>query len=165
MMPSYSEAVRHDQNFLNEVHHLLIKDSIISRNKTNGGFRKRVNEILFIDARNMGFLVNRKNRELSEDDIALIAGTYHNWRATPDTATGKYEDVAGFCKVASIDEVRKLNYVLSQGRYVGLADEEDDFNFEERFNSLKVELEMQIVEEAELNKRIAENLNKIIIKK
>ena len=111
----------------------------------------------------MGFLVNRKNRELSEEDIALISRTYHNWRATPDSATGKYEDVAGFCKVATIDEVRKLNYVLTPGRYVGLADEEDDFNFEERFNFLKAELEGQIAEEAELNQKIVENLKKINI--
>jgi type I restriction enzyme M protein len=129
----------------------------LSRNKSNGGFRKREKEILFIDARNMGFLVNRKNRNLSDDDIALIAGTYHNWR-NPD---GNYEDVAGFCKVATIEEVRKLNYVLTPGRYVGLADEEDDFNFEERFTSLKAELEKQIAEEDELNKKIADNLSKI----
>ena len=133
----------------------------LSRNKTNGGFRKRENEILFMDARNMGFLVNRKNRELSEDDIALIAGTYHNWR-NPD---GNYEDVAGFCKVATIEEVKKLNYVLTPGRYVGLADEEDDFVFEERFNSLKSELEKQIAEEDELNRKIAENLSKIKLPK
>ncbi|MCA6431127.1 MAG: N-6 DNA methylase, partial [Cytophagales bacterium] len=129
----------------------------LSRNKSNGGFRKRENEILFMDARNMGFLINRKNRDLSDDDIKLIAGTYHNWR-TPD---GNYEDVAGFCKVATLEEVRKLNYVLTPGRYVGLADEEDDFNFGERFNALKSELEKQIAEEAELNKKIAENLSKI----
>ncbi len=129
----------------------------LSRNKTNGGFRKRDNEILFMDARNMGFLINRKNRDLSDDDIALIAGTYHNWR-NPD---GNYEDVAGFCKVATIEEVKKLNYVLTPGRYVGLADEEDDFNFNERFTSLKTELEKQIAEEAELNKKIAKNLAKI----
>jgi type I restriction enzyme M protein len=131
----------------------------LSRNKTNGNFRKRENEILFIDARNMGFLVNRKNRELSEEDIALIAGTYRNWR-NPD---GNYEDVAGFCKVATIEEVKKLNYVLTPGRYVGLADEEDDFVFEERFNTLKSELEKQIAEETELNKRIADNLKKIFL--
>ena len=129
----------------------------LSRNKTNGGFRKRENEILFIDARNMGFLINRKNRDLSEDDIALIAGTYHNWR-NPD---GNYEDVAGFCKVETIEEVAKLNYVLTPGRYVGLADEDDDFDFVERFTSLKTELEKQIAEEADLNKKIAENLSKI----
>jgi type I restriction enzyme M protein len=129
----------------------------LSRNKTNGGFRKRENEILFIDARNMGYLINRKNRDLSEEDIALITGTYHNWR-NPD---GNYEDVAGFCKVATIEEVSKLNYVLTPGRYVGLADEDDDFDFVERFTSLKAELEKQIAEEADLNKKIAENLSKI----
>lgn len=129
----------------------------VSRNRTNGKFRNRENEILFIDARNMGFLVNRKNRDLSDDDINLIAGTYHNWR-NPD---GNYEDVAGFCKAATIEEVAKLNYVLTPGRYVGLADEDDDFDFVERFTSLKSELEKQIAEEANLNKKIAENLSKI----
>ena len=133
----------------------------LSRNKTNGGFRKRENEILFIDARNMGFLINRKNRDLSDEDILLITSTYHNWR-NPE---GNYEDVAGFCKVATIEEVAKLNYVLTPGRYVGLADEDDDFDFVERFTSLKTELEKQIAEEADLNKKIAENLSKIILNK
>ena len=131
----------------------------LSRNKTNGGFRKRENEILFIDARNLGFLVNKRNRDLTEEDIELVTGTYHNWR-NPD---GTYEDVAGFCKVATIEEVRKLNYTLTPGRYVGLADEEDDFNFAERFTLLKIELEKQIAEEAELNKAITTNLAKIKI--
>lgn len=133
----------------------------LSRNKTNGGFRKRENEILFIDARNMGFLLNRKNRDLSDDDIKLITETYHNWR-NPD---GNYEDVAGFCKVATIEQVAKLNYVLTPGRYVGLADEDDDFDFVERFTALKAELEKQIAEEADLNKKIAENLSKIKLPK
>lgn len=129
----------------------------MSRNRTNGRFRNREKEILFMDARNMGFLVNRKNRDLSDEDINLIAGTYHNWR-NPD---GNYKDVSGFCKAATIGEVAKLNYVLTPGRYVGLADEDDDFDFTERFTALKAELEKQITEEAILNKRIAENLAKI----
>lgn len=129
----------------------------LSRNR-----KGRENEILFIDARNMGFLINRKNRDLSPDDIDLIAGTYHNWRASTGSAA-PYEDVAGFCKVATIEEVAKLNYVLTPGRYVGLADEEDDFNFVERFTSLKTELEKQIAEEADLNKKIADNLSKIVM--
>jgi type I restriction enzyme M protein len=129
----------------------------MSRNRKNGKYRDRSNEILFIDARNMGHLINRRTRELSKEDIRQIADTYHNWR-NPD---GKYEDIKGFCKAATIDEVRKLDYVLTPGRYVGLAEEEDDFDFNERFAALKAEFEQQLKEEAELNKRILENLGKI----
>jgi type I restriction enzyme M protein len=107
----------------------------------------------------MGFLVNRRNRDLSNDDIETIAGTYHNWR----NKDGNYEDIAGFCKAATVEDVKKLNYVLTPGRYVGLPDGEDDFDFAERFTKLKAELEKQIAEEADLNKRIQENLAKIII--
>jgi type I restriction enzyme M protein len=141
--------------------------------KRNKQLRK--GEILFIDARNRGVLINRKNRELTDQpyflektgneldgDIEEIAAVYHNWRASTSSESD-YEDIPGFCKVATIEEVRKLNYVLTPGRYVGLADEEDDFNFVERFTTLKAELENQILEEAELNRKIAENLSKIIL--
>jgi type I restriction enzyme M protein len=133
----------------------------MSRNRKNGKYRDRSNEILFIDARNMGHLINRRTRELSKEDIRQIADTYHSWR-NPD---GQYEDVKGFCKAATIDEVRKLDYVLTPGRYVGLAEEEDDFDFNERFTALKAEFEQQLKEEAELNKRILENLAKVELKK
>jgi type I restriction enzyme M protein len=123
-------------------------------------FVNRSNEILFIDARNLGHLINRRTKELSDEDIAQITSTYHNWR----NPNGSYEDIAGFCASVSLERVKELDYVLTPGRYVGLPDDEDDFNFAERFTSLKAEFEAQLVEEQELNKAIAENLSKIDIK-
>ena len=273
----------------------------MSRNRSNGKYRDRRKEILFIDARNMGHLINRRTRELSEEDIQQIADTYHNWRnaplppeggvktpsvlksanpalykkledkakemrANPTSAEkllwerlrnkqlgvkfrqqhiinkfivdfcsieaaliievdgeihnrqieadanrtkilekegyavirftnkdvlndidsvldkvkdylkkspsisrsksplgdlGAYEDVKGFCNAASIERVKELDYVLTPGRYVGLADEKDDFDFKERFTQLKTEFEEQLKEEAVLNERISVNLAKI----
>jgi type I restriction enzyme M protein len=127
----------------------------LNRARNNGHPRK--NEILFIDARNLGHLINRRTRELSSDDIDLIAETYHDWR----TGEGEYEDEKGFCASVPIERVAELDYVLTPGRYVGLAEEEDDFDFAERFGSLKAEFESQLVEEAELNKAIAENLARV----
>ncbi|MCL2026742.1 MAG: SAM-dependent methyltransferase [Leptospirales bacterium] len=86
-----------------------------------------------------------------------MASTYHEWRK----AKGKYEDIKGFCNSASVERVKELDYVLTPGRYVGLPDEEDDFNFNERFSSLKLEFEEQLKEEARLNKVILENLKKV----
>ena len=121
--------------------------------------QKRKREMLFIDARNLGFFKTRKNLEFTDADIARVASAYHNWR-TGDTV---YEDEQGFCKSVSIEDVKALNYMVTPGRFVGLPDEEDDFNFEERFTALKSELEKQISEEDELNKKIAKNLSKINI--
>jgi type I restriction enzyme M protein len=139
----------------------------LSRNRANGSspleggrgvtFRNRTDEILFIDARNLGHLINRRTKELSDEDIARIADTYHNWR-NPE---GSYEDVAGFCMAAPVERVRELDYVLTPGRYVGLADEDDDFDFAERFGELKKEFEGQLAEEEDLNKQILANLEKI----
>ena len=129
----------------------------LNRARNNGHPRK--NEILFIDARNLGHLINRRTRELSGDDIDLIAETYHDWR----TGEGEYEDSKGFCASVPLERVQELDYVLTPGRYVGLAEEEDDFDFAERFATLKSEFEAQLVEEAELNKAIAENLARIKI--
>jgi len=131
----------------------------LSRNKANGKYRNRTDEILFIDARNLGHLINRRTREFSDDDIAHITNTYHNWR-NPD---GYYEDVPGTCNSATIERVRELDYVLTPGRYVGLPDEDDDFDFEERFSELQEELDAQLTEEARLNTLIQENLAKVEI--
>jgi type I restriction enzyme M protein len=125
----------------------------------NNGHHPRKNEILFIDARNLGHLINRRTKELSEDDIIQISSVYHAWR----TGDGQYEDVKGFCASVPLERVAELDYVLTPGRYVGLPDEEDDFNFAERFAALKIEFEAQLVEEAELNQAIAENLAKVLI--
>jgi len=127
--------------------------------RKEGSKSSRSGEILFIDARDKGHMVTRALREFSDEDIHSVSEIYHNWR----TGEGTYEDVAGFCKSVSIDEVKKLDYVLTPGRYVGLAEEEDDFNFKKRFLELKAEFEAQLQEEQELNKRISENLLKIQI--
>lgn len=79
-------------------------------------YRDRSKEILFIDARNLGHLINRRSKVLSDEDIKTIADTYHNWR----NKGGDYEDVAGFCASVDINEVAKLDYVLTPGRYVAL---------------------------------------------
>jgi type I restriction enzyme M protein len=129
----------------------------LSRNKANGGYRNRTDEILFIDARNMGQLINRRTRVLTTEDIQKIARTYHEWR----NPNGKYEDIKGFCNSASIERVRELDYVLTPGRYVGLPDEEDDFDFNERFTQLKKEFEAQLEEEQRLNQAIIENLKRL----
>jgi type I restriction enzyme M protein len=123
-------------------------------------FRDRINEILFIDARNLGVLINRRTKELRAEDIQQIADTYHRWRAKMGI-TAPYEDIPGFCAAASIEKVKALDYVLTPGRYVGLPDDEDDFDFKERFEALKAELETKLNEEAQLNRIIAENLSKI----
>jgi type I restriction enzyme M protein len=139
----------------------------LRRNRKNGNFRDRSNEILFIDARNLGHLINRRTRELSLEDIQQITDTYHNWRNLPDrhselvSESVTYEDIPGFCASASIEKVRELDYVVTPGRYVGLPDDEDDFDFNERFTQLKAEFEEQLKEEILLNKQITENLLKI----
>ncbi len=224
------------------------RSSVVSRTSTTDGrtfeaavpealegtaTRDRSNEILFIDARNLGHLINRRTKELSNEDIQKIANTYRKWKMAssggvfggfenlsfggfenlnhrnatvptvpevlegtltqrnPDaldkhrnataptvpealegTATQRspevlegtiYQDIPGFCASIPISKVAELDYVLTPGRYVGLPDEEDDFNFNKRFTALKAELEEQLKEEARLNQLIAENLNKIKI--
>jgi type I restriction enzyme M protein len=131
----------------------------LSRNKANGKFRNRVDEVLFIDARNRGHLINRRTKVFDPEDINTISETYHNWR----NQNGNYEDIKGFCNSTPIERVRELDYVLTPGRYVGLPDEEDDFNFKARFETLQAEFKGQLEEEKVLNQRILENLAKVQI--
>ena len=130
----------------------------ISRKRIGNGDRKRSGEILFIDASEIGYMRDRTHREFTEDDIAKIAGTYHNWR----TKGGKYKDIKGFCKSASLEEVRKHNYILTPGRYVGIKEEEDDgVPFEEKMKKLTAELAGQMEEEARLNEEIRRQLAEV----
>ena len=119
--------------------------------------RLRKGEVLFIDARNLGFLVNRRTREFTDEDIAKVSETYHHWLNSRD----EYNDIAGFCKSCTLEEVRNMDYVLTPGRYIGLPDDEDDFNFIERFDELRSALEKQMDEEVKLNERIRMNLSKL----
>ncbi len=132
----------------------------LARDRRNGRFRDRRGETLFIDARKMGSLVDRTHRELSDDDVAKIAGTYHAWRS--DEGAGKYADVAGFCRAAPLDEIRKHGHVLTPGRYVGAAAaEEDDEPFDEKMRRLTAELGAQFEEGARLDSAIRENLARL----
>lgn len=119
--------------------------------------RLRKGEILFIDARNLGHLINRRTREFTDADITQVADTYHHWLNSRDA----YADIAGFCKSCSTAEVQQMDYVLTPGRYIGLPDDEDDFNFAERFKELQTQLEQQMQEEQVLNERIKKNLASI----
>lgn len=121
-------------------------------------YRDRTNEILFIDARNMGELINRRTRILTQDDIRKIADTYHAWR----NKDGQYQDVKGFCASVPLERVEELDYVLTPGRYVGLPEEDDDFDFKERFEALKAELAAELEEEKKANEAIEEALGKVV---
>ena len=130
----------------------------LAKNKSNDKFRNRENEILFIDARNLGTMINRRNKELSEKDIKVISETYHKWR----NIKGNYNDVAGFCKSATIQEVAENNYVLMPGRYVGAEDEiEDVIPFAEKMKSLTKTLAEQFEKGDELKKNIRKKLKEV----
>lgn len=132
----------------------------LARDKANHGFRDRRGEVLFIDARKLGHLVDRTRREFSDEDITKIADTYHAWRGEKDA--GEYEDVPGFCKAASLEEIKGHGYVLTPGRYVGAeVAEDDDTPFEERFAALKAKLEGQFAEAERLTATIREKLAEV----
>jgi type I restriction enzyme M protein len=125
-----------------------------------GQHRERRGQTLFIDARKLGSMIDRVHRELTEADIAKIAGTYHAWRGDKDA--GKYQDVAGFCKSAKLDDIRAHGHVLTPGRYVGSVEAEDDGEpFEQKMKRLTTKLDEQFAESAKLEKAIQENLRSV----
>ena len=122
--------------------------------------RDRRGQILFIDARNMGKMVDRVHRELTEEDIQKIARTYHAWRG--EAEAGEYQDIPGFCKSAILEEVRKQGYVLTPGRYVGAEiKDEDDEPFEDKMKRLVARLKEQQEEARKLDEAIAANLKNL----
>ena len=114
--------------------------------------------MLFIDARKMGLMIDRRHRVLTDDDIKKISSVYHAWRGEG----GEYNDILGFCKSSDIEEIRKNNYVLTPGRYVGAEEEEeDDEEFEEKMQKLISELKQHMEEGARLDEEIKKNLERI----
>jgi type I restriction enzyme M protein len=132
----------------------------LAKYKKNGRFRDRRGETLFIDARKLGVLKNRVQRELTDLDVERIAGAYHAWRG--DKGAGEYADVAGFCKRATLADIRANNYVLTPGRYVGTEAVEDDGEpFAEKMARLAATLFEQQAEAARLDSLIAANLKEL----
>ena len=133
----------------------------LARNKNPGkGLRDRRGQVLFIDARKMGVLVDRTRRELTDDEIKKIADTYHAWRGEQDA--GEYADVPGFCKSATLEDIRKHGHVLTPGRYVGAAEQEDDGEpFEEKMLRLSKLWREQRAAAAKLDEAIESNLKEL----
>lgn len=144
----------------------ITKDKTVNVGK---GYRNREKETLFIDAREMGTMINRTNKELTVDDIAKIADTFHAWRSDEaelkarvereECKVAQYEDIAGYCKSATIDEIKANDYVLTPGRYVGAAEIEDDgIPFETKMRELSHTLYSQMNQAEALDKAIRVNL-------
>ena len=132
----------------------------LARERGNGHFRDRRGAVLFIDARKLGRMADRTHRELTDEDVARIANTYHAWRGEKEA--GEYADVPGFCKSAALDEVRKHGHVLTPGRYVGAEAQEDDGEpFAEKMQRLAAQLREQQAEAAKLDAAIAANLREL----
>ena len=135
----------------------------LAKDKSNGiardrKLRDRRGEVLFIDARKLGFMVDRTRKEFSDADITQIAETYHAWRLGEG-----YADIAGFCKSASLEEIRSHGHVLTPGRYVGSqAAEEDETPFAGRFAALQEKLDEQFALADELTATIRARLARVI---
>jgi type I restriction enzyme M protein len=131
----------------------------LARNRQNGRFRDRRGQVLFIDMRKLGHLTDRTHREFADEEIQRVARTYHAWRGEQDAGT--YEDIPGFCKSATLDEIRTHDFVLTPGRYVGAEDvEEDGEVFEEKMEKLTLKLLQQFEDSKRLEKDIINNLRK-----
>ena len=136
----------------------------LARNKTEtNNFRNRTNEILFIDARELGTMISRKQKELTEIDIARIADTYHTWRnKVPESGVWLYKDIPAFCKSANIQDVRKNNYILTPGRYIDFKEVEDDgIAFDDKMVLLATTLKEQMQKANAIDEAIKVNLAKI----
>ena len=132
----------------------------LARDKKNSRFRDRRGEVLFIDTRKLGRMVDRTHRELTDEDIARVSGTYHAWRGEKDS--GKYADVPGFCKSVALDEIHKHGHVLTPGRYVGAEVQEDDGEeFEEKMKRLVVQLLKQQAEGKNLDAAISKSIKEL----
>ena len=129
----------------------------LARDRGGGELRDRRGEVLFVDARKLGRMVDRTHRELTDEDIARIADTYHAWRG--EKGAGDYADMPGFCKGATLEEVRRHGHVLTPGRYVGAEAPKDDGEpFEDKMKRLVAQLKEQQAEAAKLDAAIAANL-------
>ena len=137
----------------------------LNRDKTPGGaraWRDRRGEVLFIDARNLGAMVDRTHRELTDDDIARIAGTYHAWRGERDA--GEYVDVPGFCASVTTEQIAEHQHVLTPGRYVGAeAVEEDDEPIDEKIARLTRELYEAFEESNQQQQRVRSALEMLAV--
>jgi type I restriction enzyme M protein len=132
----------------------------LARDKRNSRFRDRRGEVLFIDARKLGTMVDRTHRELTQEEVSRITRTYHAWRGEKDA--GEYEDRPGFCKRAMLEDVRKHGHVLTPGRYVGAeAAEDDDEPFEEKMKRLTAMLQEQMAEGRKLDAAIEINVKEL----
>jgi len=129
----------------------------LARDKKNGRFRDRRGTTLFIDARKLGVMVDRVHRELTDADIAKIAGTYHAWRG--DKGAAEYADVAGFCGSVALEHIRDHKHVLTPGRYVGAeAAKDDGERFADKMTALVATLTSQFAEARRLDEEISRNL-------
>ena len=132
----------------------------LARGRHNGEHRSRQDETLLIDARKLGHMLDRTRRNLSQEDIVRIADTYHAWRASEEVS--EYEDIPGFCKSATLEEIRKHSHVLTPGRYVGAAPQEEDSEpFEQKMARLAVQWREQQAEAQRIDREIEANLARL----